>query len=162
MKTIQLSIQVSDEMWNDLANLIADKIKNKILEQAARPDESADEFKRVSLPSYSPRHFSRGPRQAEQQQNTRIINGKLEVAYPEEGILQTWELPSKSDREAIRELRDEAVAFGEKHGASTGQIKAIMKALTGNGYYLIGPRRSRSRSGRGLGLTTFKPVSPEE
>jgi hypothetical protein len=145
MKTIQLTIQVSNELWIEMANLIADKIKDKILKQATRPDEGAEELKRDSLPSYSPRHFARGPRQAERQQNIRI-NDKIEVAYPEDGIMQAWDLPSKNDREAIRAVRDKALAFAERHGASGGQLKAIMKALTENGYYLIGPRRQRPKS----------------
>jgi len=134
-------IQVSDELWNEIAKLIA----ADILKQAARPLDSAEELGSGHLPSYTPRHFTRGPRLAESQQNIRIINDKLEVAYPEDGIMQAWDLPSKSDRDAIREVRDKALEFAERHGASNGQLKAIMKALTENGYYLIGPRRPKIR-----------------
>ncbi len=154
------TIQVTDELWNEIASLIA----ADILKQAARPIEAAEEYDREMSSSIQPRHFTRGPRVAERQQSLRVLNNKLEVSYPEDGILQTWNLPSKSDREAIREVLNEALAFGESNGASEGQLKAIRKALTENGYYLVGPRRSGPRGGtRGTGrlLKGFKQLTPE-
>jgi hypothetical protein len=135
------TIQVSDELWNEIAKLIA----ADILKQAARPIGAAEELDRVNLSSIPPRHLTRGPRLAKRQQSVRVINNKVEVSYPEAGIIQTWDLPSKNDIDAIREVLNEALTFGEQHGASEGQLKAIRKALTDNGYYLIGPRSGPSR-----------------
>jgi hypothetical protein len=152
------TIQVSDELWNEIARLIA----ADILKQAARPIEAAEESNRENLSSIPPRHFTRGPRLADRQQSVRLINNKFEVSYPEDGILQTWNLPSKNDKEGIRVVVNEALAFGEHHGASEGQLKAIRKALTDNGYYLIGPRRSRPRSRGGTMIKGFRRLSPED
>jgi len=56
----------------------------------------------------------------------------------EDGASKKWDLPDKTDKDGIRALRDEAVAFALKNGASDpGQTNAVRKALTDAGYHLI-------------------------
>jgi hypothetical protein len=73
--------------------------------------------------------------------SVKVVDDKLEVFFPEDGANKSWHLPSKTDKEGIRKVLNEALTFGEQNEASKGQLKAIWKALTQAGYYLTGPRR---------------------
>ena len=79
----------------------------------------------------------RGKSYAEKRMSARTESGQLVVEFVEDGISKRWDLPDRSDREAIRRLREEAVAFALDHGASNpGQANAVRKALTNGGYYI--------------------------
>ena len=67
---------------------------------------------------------------------TRIDNGHLSVSFAD-GPEQTWTLPLKQDKVQVRKIRDHAVAFAQKQGATEGQIKGLIRVLTGAGYHLI-------------------------
>ena len=72
--------------------------------------------------------------------SARVENGHLVVEFPEDDLTMSWELPEPSDRDAIRQIREDASAFASDHRATEGQVASVMKALTGNGYYVAGPR----------------------
>ena len=55
--------------------------------------------------------------------------------------MERWKLPDRSDKEEIQRIRDMAVAFARDHGATLGQINAVKKALTEEGYYVTKPRK---------------------
>ena len=55
--------------------------------------------------------------------------------------MERWKLPDRSDKGAIRRIRDMAVAFARDHGGTLGQINAVKKALTEGEYYVTKPRR---------------------
>ena len=55
--------------------------------------------------------------------------------------MERWKLPDRSDKEAIRRIRDMAVVFARDHGGTLGQINAVKKALTEEGYDVTKPRR---------------------
>lgn len=65
----------------------------------------------------------------------RVKGGQLSIEF-EDGIKHSWQLPSKSDKEAIRRVREAAVKFATQNGATRGQELSVMKALTEAGYYL--------------------------
>jgi len=46
-------------------------------------------------------------------------------------------LPAKSEKAAIRTVRDKATSFAEKHGATVGQVNAVKKTLTDAEYHLL-------------------------
>jgi hypothetical protein len=76
---------------------------------------------------------------------TRRLERRLEgrdLAFRfDEEPWKTWKLPtSKSDKEEIRRMRDEALDFATKNGATQGQRHAVMKAFSEAGYYVTGPR----------------------
>jgi hypothetical protein len=51
-----------------------------------------------------------------------------------------WKLPAnKGDKQEVRRIRDEALAFGRANGATPGQLNAIGKMFSDAGYYLTGP-----------------------
>lgn len=65
-----------------------------------------------------------------------ISGNELRVAFAS-GPSESWKLPQKSDKAALRTVRDQATAFAEKHGATLGQVNAVKKALTDSGYHLL-------------------------
>lgn len=65
-----------------------------------------------------------------------ISGNELRVSFAS-GASKSWKLPAKSDKAALRVVRDEATGFAKKHGATIGQINAVRKALTDSGYHLL-------------------------
>jgi hypothetical protein len=49
-----------------------------------------------------------------------VGGNQLHVAF-QDGPERSWTLPSRSDKAAIREIREQAVAFALESGASVGQ-----------------------------------------
>ena len=82
-------------------------------------------------------------RKANKRMSTRVLDGHLLIKFSDTEV-ERWKLPDRSDKEAIRRVRDKAVAFARDHGATLGQINAVKKALPDAGYYLTKPRRSRA------------------
>ena len=69
--------------------------------------------------------------------SARVEHGRFVVEFVEDRIRKEWGLPDKSDKAAIRSVRDEAVAFALQHGATNpGQTNAVKKGLTENDYHL--------------------------
>jgi hypothetical protein len=68
----------------------------------------------------------------------REENGSyLKVRFHGSGQEQNFDLPKdRSDKQDIRSALEGALAFGEKNGASKGQLFAIRKALTDAEYHL--------------------------
>ncbi len=68
-------------------------------------------------------------------QRKTLAEGRLHVEFPDGG--NSWELPDRSDKKAIRHIREDAVNFVLDQGASyPGQTNAVRKALTDTGYHL--------------------------
>lgn len=74
---------------------------------------------------------------------TRVEDSQLLVQFAN-GAKQQWGLPDRSDKAAIRHVRDASVAFARHQGATLGQVNAVKKALTDAGYYLTGSRDGSS------------------
>ena len=86
-----------------------------------------------------PQRRARGSRRfATKTLSARVEESQIVVGFPEDGLEERWELPEPSDREAIRQIRKEAFAFVRSHGATTGQVNAVGKALSDNGYRVRG------------------------
>ena len=67
---------------------------------------------------------------------TQAVEGNDLVIRFVGGADRRWPLPSKSDKAAIRKLRDEAVDWARQNGATHGQQAAVMRALTSRGYHI--------------------------
>ena len=52
------------------------------------------------------------------------------------GPSEIFLLPGRDDRDAIKKVRDRAIAFAAEYGASHKQINTIETALTDAGFYL--------------------------
>ena len=78
-------------------------------------------------------------RKATKRMSARVEDGRagkhLLVKFADDESKE-WKLPERSDKEAIRRVRDAAVSFARAHDATDGQIAAVKKALAGAGYYV--------------------------
>src|SRR5437870_1414719 len=52
------------------------------------------------------------------------------------GAERRFPLPPRSEKTAIRQLRDEAVSWARQNGATDGQQGAVMRALTSRGFHI--------------------------
>ena len=77
-------------------------------------------------------------------QRAYIQTDHLIVSY-EGGPARQWLLPPKADHDAIKQLLDKALGFAKQNDASKGQLNAIRKALTDEGYYVRKSRTERFR-----------------
>ena len=79
-------------------------------------------------------------KKARQKMSARAKGDHLLVKFADDKM-ERWKLPDRADKETIRRVRDLAVAFARDHGATLGQINAVKKALTDEGYYVTNPKR---------------------
>ena len=77
-------------------------------------------------------------KKSKKKMSARVVGGHLSVKFAD-GQMERWKLPDRSDKEAIRSTRDFAVAFARDQEATLGQINAVKKALTEEGYHLTKP-----------------------
>lgn len=140
------TIRISDEVWQAIA------------ERGKFGETEDDVLRRVFvLPqdrSGSGVRTSTGPRgRGSRRHADKVISVRVKRAASGDQLqvavenipAKEWPLPNRSDKLAIKRVRDEAVAFGSKQGATVGQINAIQKALTEAGYFVRGPNAKRSR-----------------
>lgn len=111
---------------------------------AVESEPSPGTQERDTVVSATPVNLRRGaewraPRRAKRRMSARVERGHLLVGFAE-GQMERWELPNRSDKEAIRRVRGMAVAFASENQATLGQINAVKKALTEAGYFLTKPR----------------------
>ena len=65
----------------------------------------------------------------------RLNQGVLDLTFAS-GHNRRFTLPLRNDKNRIRRVLYEAKVWALEHGASEGQVNAIRKALTDNGYHL--------------------------
>lgn len=68
-----------------------------------------------------------------------IVGTELVVGF-QDGPSNKWSLPSRSDKNAIKELIDKATDFIKKNDGTDGQACAMRKALNNEGYYITKKR----------------------
>ena len=74
-------------------------------------------------------------RQATRRMSARIEDGRLFVGFLN-GPERKWPLPLRTDKDGIRDTRDQAVRFASDNGATQGQRHAVMRALTSAKYHI--------------------------
>lgn len=128
------SIKISDAVWEAIAERGKfGETENDVLRRVfdLAPEQVAERF------MSSGRRGRGNRRYAKKRMSARAERGQLVVEFVEDGTTKRWELPDRSDKEAIKHLRKEAIAFALKHGASDpGQTNAVRKALTDADYYI--------------------------
>jgi len=119
-------IEISDEVWKEI-------------EKRGRFKENEDDVLRrvFGLPN---KHSTPKPTplkndRAKIRMSTSLEYGVFWVKF-QNGQKSHWQLPAKDEKAAIRRVRDLAVDFARQNGASIGQVNAVKKALTDEGYYL--------------------------
>ncbi len=127
-------IKISDAVWEAIAERGKfGETENDVLRQVfgLAPEQTAERL------MSSGRRGRGNRRYATKRMSARTERGQLVVEFTEDGTTKRWELPDRSDKEAIKYLRKEAVDFALAHGASDpGQTNAVRKALTTDGYYV--------------------------
>lgn len=121
------NIRVSEEVWAAIAG-------------RGRFGETEDDVLRrafnVHTRSEKVLFIARRQRYATHRMSARVANGHMVVRFQDDVTTFAQRLPAQNDKQAIRELRDSAVAFAKAKGATIGQINAVRKTLTDNGYYV--------------------------
>lgn len=135
-------IQVSEEVWQAIAargkfGETEDDVLRRVFNL---PENPAKVVTKISGGLDKQRAYRRtqGPRRikAINRMSTFIETDQLHVSF-QDGASQSWKLPERSDKTAIRKVRDMAVAFAKANGATIGQVNAVKKALTDADYHLI-------------------------
>ena len=129
------TIRISDTVWNAIAEHgkfgeMEDDVLRRVFDLPSRNETEG-------FPVPGGRRGRGSRRYATKRMSARVKDSKLVVEFVEDGTAESWNLPDRSDRETIRRIRDEAVAFALENGASDpGQTNAVKKALTDAGYYV--------------------------
>jgi len=140
-------IEISEMVWEAIAvhgkfGETEDDALRRILKLPAQ-DSAQD---RATAPSSQPESRMRPmpltgsarsrSRLATTRMSSFVQNGSLVVAFAG-GQRKSFTLPDRKDKLKVRQVRDEAVSFAQKAGASYGQEMAVKKALTESGYHLV-------------------------
>jgi hypothetical protein len=122
MKTIRVSEEVYDEIYRrGKMKDTPDSVLRRVLDI---PDDSGEGGRR-----------SKGTGHSKKRLSTKFADGQFIVEFAD-GISNQWTLPDREDKKGIRRVRDEALDFAKKNGASYGQLEAVTKALREEGYYI--------------------------
>lgn len=128
------AIRISDEVWDEIAKRgkfgeTEDDVLRRVFELNVQGGGENGPVSRPQ-PKRGRGHY------ATNRMHAGVHNGQLVVSF-EGGSREQWQLPDSSDKAEIRRVREEAVKFALKNGAShPGQTNAVLKALTEAGYYL--------------------------
>jgi len=80
---------------------------------------------------------------AHSKMTTRVEENYFVVGFSN-GISRKFALPGRQDKKGIKKVADDAVHFAISNGATIpGQVNAVRKGLTENGYYITHPRGFR-------------------
>lgn len=134
------AIMVSDPVWQAIASRgkfgeTEDDVLRRVFHLPASAEADAEPGE--MSPSATP-HRATGRRRsfATNKLSSYISGNELRVSLAS-GPSSSWVLPEKSDKVALRAMREKATAFAKKHGATVGQVNAVRKTLTEAGYHLL-------------------------
>ena len=118
------TVRISEEVWDEIA-------KKGVF------GESVDDVLRrvFNIEGKGRGKGQRRQRHATNMMSCGVVNQTLFVKFAD-GAHSEWPLPAKHDKNAIRNVKDQATDFAEREGATIGQVAAVRKALTNNGYHI--------------------------
>ncbi|MFQ5602568.1 MAG: hypothetical protein ACE5HS_04805 [bacterium] len=117
------TIRISNEVWMAIAE------RGKFGETPDDVLRRVFNIKPVEKANMRPR------KSAAHRMTATVEDGRLLVTFSN-GAAKTWSLPFKENKRELRVVREKAVAFAERNGATDGQLKALFKAMNNAGYYL--------------------------
>ena len=126
------TINISIDVWNEIAKRgrfgeTPDGVLQRVFKLDKKPTSDGGT---LSTP------FRTRTRVSQRRMSARVEKGVFRVAFAD-GPSYRWLLGAKSDKDIIRQVRRDAVAWAEENGATNpGQTNAVKKALTEAGYYL--------------------------
>ena len=131
------TITISEPVWQAIASRgkfgeTEDDVLRRVFNLPANSDPTGDH--EAKQPT---RQRASGPRRslATDRMSAYLSGSQFHVSFVS-GPSSTWPLPSKTDKAALRAMRDKAIAFATKNAATIGQVNAVKKALTDAGYHL--------------------------
>ena len=130
------SISVSVPVWDAIASRgkfgeTEDDVLRRVFGLSGSKAESAPKSAPATRKSNGPRRSF-----ATDKLSSYISGNELRVDFAS-GASKSWKLPAKSDKNALRAMRDAATSFAESNGATLGQVNAVRKTLTQSGYHLL-------------------------
>ena len=136
------SISISDPVWQAIAakgmfGETEDDVLRRVFGLA--PATEATTAPAAGLARATPPPRTTGARRrsfATNRMSSYLSGNELRVSFAS-GESNAWPLPKQGDREGIRAIRDKAVEFAKRHGATLGQTNAVRKTLTDAGYHLL-------------------------
>ena len=134
-------IKISEEVWQKIATHGKfGETEDDVLRRILGLPEATQIYPTRSAAAPATSHASKGPsirrRSFAKQRLTSYINrNQLHVEF-QDGVSSFWTLPDPKDKNNIRAVLEKALSFAREHGASVGQINAVRKTLTNEGYHL--------------------------
>lgn len=134
-------IKISEEVWQKIASNgkfgeTEDDVLRRILGVPATTEIYPT--RTATAPATSPANRATSGRRrsfATQRLTSYINHNKLHVEF-QDGASSSWSLPNPEDKTNIRAVLENALSFAREHGASVGQVNAVRKTLTNEGYHL--------------------------
>ncbi len=128
------TIRISPDVWDEIVKRGRfGETPNDVLRRELRGHRAPGVSSSGDATEGGAGHFRH--RQAVRRMSAGVDDGYLAVAF-QDGPASRWQMPDRGDKVGIRNVRDAAVAFAERHGATDGQRHAVMKALTSAGYWV--------------------------
>lgn len=135
------TITISEPVWQAIASRgkfgeTEDDVLRRVFNLPVNSELTGD-LKAKQLSNATTRQRVSGPRRsrATDRMSAYLSDTHLHVSFAS-GPSSSWQLPSNSDKAALRAMRDKAIAFAKKNTATIGQVNAVKKALTDAGYHL--------------------------
>ena len=135
------TIRISEEVWEAIANHgkfgeTEEDVLRRVFKLPANSMRFPDQAN-LEVGSRPPRRVSSGRRRsfATQRMTSFISKNQLYIEF-QDGTSSSWTLPERSDKAEIRTLLNKAIEFARRNGSSLGQINAVRKTLTSEGYHL--------------------------
>ena len=140
------TIEISEEVWAVIAQRgkfgeTEDDVLRRVFDIAPRAAVTAVGATRVApaaSPSANGHQRNSRPRQnVSTRRMSSFVQDRTLVVEFHGGQRKSFGLAERSDKVALRRVRDQAVNFARENGASYGQEMAVKKALTEAGYHLM-------------------------
>jgi len=135
------TITISEPVWQAIASRgkfgeTEDDVLRRVFNLPANSNPTGGPEAK-QLANATTRQRASGPRRsrATDPMSAYLSGTQFHVSFAS-GPSSSWSLPSKTDKAALRAMRDKAVAFATKNAATNGQVAAVKKALTEAGYHL--------------------------
>lgn len=135
------TIRISEEVWQAIAKdgkfgETEEDVLRRVFKLPANSMADRDKAN-LEVGRRLPHRVSSGRRRsfATQRMTSFISKNQLNIEF-QDGTSSSWTLPDRSDKAGIRVLLDKAIEFARRNKASLGQINAVRKTLTSEGYHL--------------------------
>jgi len=134
-------IKISEEVWQKIASHgkfgeTEDDVLRRILGIPTAAEVYPTRTTVAPETSFASKALSGRRRSFAKQRLTSYINhNQLHVEF-QDGASSSWSLPDPKDKANLRAVLEKALSFARENGASVGQVNAVRKTMTNEGYHL--------------------------